>query len=349
LLGRPEAGEEEQVGAGTGGGDRDLCGAAEVFDRRRFQGVGDRDALEAEPVAQLTGGDRAGEGRGPIREGRVDRGAEHHQLAPGGDEGLVGPLVDRPQIPLGEVDPFDREVGVFGRGAEAGEVLAGGGHAAGLQRLGEGDRGGFDPRCRRAEAAFGLGDDPAGPADVEHRGEIDVDAQLTQGGGGGATLPGAEGGAAGAHLAGGGGGSPADPLHQAALLVDHDQQRVAQLRRPLDLLQRGDQALARGATGEVLGEEDDTRHPARADRGAQTRGDRGSRQADGDPLAGELARRQGAGDVGLRPRSVAGTGAEGCPEGKRPHSQAGEQAQSNPPPSLRHPRHGPMLGVRPDS
>ena len=52
--------------------------------------------------AQLAGGDRAGEGGGRGRERRVDRGAEHHQVAAGGDEGPVGRLVDLPQrLPSG--------------------------------------------------------------------------------------------------------------------------------------------------------------------------------------------------------------------------------------------------------
>src|SRR4051794_10708765 len=190
---------------------------------------------------------------GAVGEGGVGRGAEHGQLASGGGESFVGPLADRPQLALGEVDPFGREVGVFGCRPETGEVLAVRRHAARLQSVGEGDPGRFDSRRRGAEAAFGLIDDAIRTPDVEHGREVDVDAEIAQAGGGRPPLAGAEGGAAGAHLLGRSGRRAAEALHLTALLVDHHQQRVAQLRRPLYRLQPGDQAPAGSPAGEVDG------------------------------------------------------------------------------------------------
>ncbi len=80
-------------------------------------------------------------------------------------------------------------------------MLGRGGDAAAPQPLGEGNRGGRDPRGGRAETAFGLGDRAAGTSDVEHRREVDVDTDVAQVGGRGTALTAAEPGAAGAHLA----------------------------------------------------------------------------------------------------------------------------------------------------
>ena len=59
-------------------------------------------------------------------------------------------------------------------------MLGGGRDASVLQGLGEGDRGGRDRGGARAEAAFGLLGVAAGPGDVEHRRQVDVDADVAQ-------------------------------------------------------------------------------------------------------------------------------------------------------------------------
>ena len=147
-----------------------------------------------------------------------------------------------------------------------------------------------DRRGARAEAAFGLLGVAARPGDVEHRRQIDVDADVAQVGGGAGALGAGEAGAAGAHLRRRGGRGAVDPLHQAALLVDHHQQRVAQPGGTADRLQGGDRAAARLAAREVLGEEDDARDAALADHRPDRRGRLGAGEADHQPLARELLR-----------------------------------------------------------
>src|SRR5256885_1935516 len=48
---------EEQVGAGLRGVHAHRDRAAEVVDRRRLQGIGDGNSVEADPTPQLAGGD----------------------------------------------------------------------------------------------------------------------------------------------------------------------------------------------------------------------------------------------------------------------------------------------------
>ena len=59
-------------------------------------------------------------------------------------------------------------------------MLGGRRDAAFLEPLGERHRGARHLRRGFAEAAFGGGDRPARPADVEHRREVDVDAEAAQ-------------------------------------------------------------------------------------------------------------------------------------------------------------------------
>ena len=154
-FGRCRGGEQQQIGAGPHRRQPGLGRPAESPHGDRVEGVGDRDPLEAQAASQLSGCNGAGEGGGLGRQGRVDRGAEHHQLAPGRDEGPVGRLVVLAQGRRREVDPLHREVGVLRGRAEAGEVLRRGRDPALLQPGGEGDGGRGDPLCVAAEAALG--------------------------------------------------------------------------------------------------------------------------------------------------------------------------------------------------
>ena len=86
---------EEQVGAGSRGGERDLAAVAPSLRRRGVERVGDADAVVAEPAAELAGGDLRVEGRRHVPECGVGGEAEHDQLAAGVREGgerlLVAP------------------------------------------------------------------------------------------------------------------------------------------------------------------------------------------------------------------------------------------------------------------
>ena len=106
-------------------------------------------------------------------------------------------------------------------------MLGGGGDAARLEADREGDRGLRDRRRGGAEAAVGGGDHPAGTGDVEDRREVDVDAEALQVGGGRDALAARVGGPFASHLRRGRFRRPVDPLHFAALLVGHHQQRQA--------------------------------------------------------------------------------------------------------------------------
>ena len=208
----------------------DLRRPAEGAHRDGVERVGDRDALEAEAAAQLAGRDlRARRRPGSGEKRRVDRGAEHHQVAAGGDEGAVGSLVDRRAASACERPIRCTAKSVFsGAAPRPGKCLAVAATPPSCSPSAKGTAVAATCSRGRAEAAFGLGDRAARPGDVEHRREVDVDAELAQVRRRAPALLAAEGGAARAHLRRRGRRGAAEPLHQPALLVDHHQQRVAQ-------------------------------------------------------------------------------------------------------------------------
>ena len=264
-FGRRQVGEEEQVGAGPGRRHARLRRAAEGAHRDGVERVGDRDAVEAEAARAARRWRSRGRRRRGGREGRVDRGAEHHQVA-AERRRRRGREPRRPRAGLAwrGRSAAPRSRCFRGAAPRPGKCLAVAATPPACRPVGEGDRGRGHLLRGRAEAAFGGGDRAARAGDVEDRGEVDVDPELAQVRRRAPALLAAEGGAARAHLRGRGRRGAADPLHQPALLVDHDQQRVAQRRRAADRLQAGDQAAAGGAAGEVVGEEDHAGHPALA-------------------------------------------------------------------------------------
>ena len=155
-----EVGEEQQVGARAAAATAALARAAEVGARRRLsERVGDRDPLEAEPVgAARRWRSRAAKAAGCGRERRVDRRAQHHQVAAGGDEGAVGRLVDRAQRrPSGgrSAAPRSRCFRRRRRGRESAWRSPRRRRPAGPRRTAPRSP---PPRRRGAEAAFGGGD-----------------------------------------------------------------------------------------------------------------------------------------------------------------------------------------------
>ena len=170
-------------------------------------------------------------------------------------------------------------------------------------------------------------------------------AEVAQVARGEAALFAAEGGAAVAHLARGGARRAADPLHLAALLVDHDQQRVAQRRRARDRLQAGDQRAPGGAAGEVAGEEDDAGELALADRPPQPRRDPGAVEPGDDPLARQLAAAAASSRLSLDRRLGAAPSPSAAPSAKAPSAERrpAPPARARRRAAIRRPLHGAML------
>jgi hypothetical protein len=144
-----------------------------------------------------------------------------------------GGPVDGPQLAQPDANADRAEVGVGGRRAEAGEVLGRGGHAAGAQTAREGRAEPAHPRRTEAEAAL-LGLQGAlGAHDVDDRREVDVHARGAQRGGGRAPLgEGDRRPPRGGHGRRAARGRAGQPLHAAALLIDHEQQRRPHAGRP---------------------------------------------------------------------------------------------------------------------
>ena len=194
---------------------------------------------------------------------------------------------------FGERQPLGFEVGVFGRRAEAGEVLGGRGDAPCFEAVGEGDRGARDGRRRLSpkERSVSAMTPPGRPTSrTGARSTLTPSdfrlAAVAR------ALAARVGRPFGAHRRRRGFRRAVDPLHLAALLVGHHQQRqVARRRlgRGIDCT-RVDQFAARGAAGEVGFEEDDAGDLPGVDRVAQFRRQPGPVDADHDPLPGQLAR-----------------------------------------------------------
>ena len=247
-VGGIRVGVEEEVGAGPGAGDRGSLRPAEILDGDGQERVGDRDALEAEPAAQLTGRDRAGEGGRAFREGGEDRRAQHHHFPAGIDEAPVGRLVDSPQTsPSGARSAGPRRRCWCWRSRSPGSAWRWRRPPLPAAPSANGTAGRLDRGGGRAEAAFGRRrSSPPGSGHVEHRREVDVDADVLAGSRA-VVRPWERLKAAPrspiswADTS----GRAADPLHQASLLVDHHQQRVAQSARARDRLQARDQLRAR--------------------------------------------------------------------------------------------------------
>ncbi len=326
--GGPVVGEKQKVSACRGRRQPRRGGPTEVAHRHRLERVGDRDAVEADAAAQLSACDRPGERRRLRREGRVNRRAQHHQLAPGSDEAPIGPLIDGAQRLLRQIDALYGEIGVFDRRAEAGKVLCRGGDTAGLQTLGKGHGRRLHCRRGRTEAAVRFGDRAAGPGDVQDRGQVDVDPELAQAGRGRPPLLATDRRAGNTHPGGGEGRRATDPLHQAALLVNHDQQRVAQSGRPADGLELVDQAPSDVPAGQVRLEEDHPGQPSFADHSPQGPRHSRTREASDEALAGELSKRELRCRAGRRrtaaiaEHSAEGEGRKGQPAASPPRPAA---------------------------
>jgi hypothetical protein len=215
-------------------------------------------------------------------------------------------------------------------------VLRRGRDTARLQGIGEGDRRVLHPRRRAAEAAVGVRDHPARAGDVEHRREVHVDADVAQVARRQPSLLPAVGAAAGAHLLGRGVRGAGEALDQAPLLVGHDQQRVAQVRRAGNVLQAPDQPPPGGPAGKVLGEEDDAGGVPLADHPLDRGGHRGAAEAEDDALPGELGSGEKAG--GARPRRRTGTDRD--PEGEGADREHGEARRRGPASGGQAPRTG---------
>jgi hypothetical protein len=186
-----------------------------------------------------------------------------------------------------------------------------------------------------AEASIGFCDRPAGTGDVEDRGEIDVDADATQIGGGPASLVGAERRAAGAHRARRSGRRPIDPLDQASLLVGHHQQGFPQALRSRDRLQAPDQSPASAPARQVVGEEDHAGNLPCADHPFDRGRRLGAGEADHDALPSQLPGREPADHT--RPRR--GAIAERHPEGEGTGGKATNDPGRDSPAPHSHRRH----------
>ena len=215
-------------------------------ERPRPEVVAHRDPTEAQRRPQLAGGDAPREGGGVDRvESRIHRRAEHDHRHAVRDQRREGTQVDAAQDGRRERDADGALVRVHRGGAQAGEVLWGGGDVG----LGEPGREGHrHPRhpCRRAARDATLGDQRGTrPADVGDRRQIHVGAHRAQQPPGRAPRGARDDGPGGAQLGARlGRGAPQAP-HRAALLVDHHQQGLVERGRAGDRLQTGRPARAR--------------------------------------------------------------------------------------------------------
>ncbi len=221
-------------------------------------------------------------------------------------------------------------------------MLRGRRHAAGLHRLGEGDRARRHLGGGGAEAAFRGRDRASRPGDVEDRGEVDVEAEVAQVPRGAGTLQAAEHRPDRPHFGGRGDRRAPDPLHLSSLLVDHRQQRVAQAGRARDRLQAGEQTASGLAAGEVVVEEDHPGDPPLADRPPHRDRRLGAVEADRDSLAGEPLEREPARRARRR---LLGVVSQGGPEGEGPGRQAASRGGRKPSPPGRSRRHRSILRV----
>jgi hypothetical protein len=172
------AGEDELVDPGLErplGGRRERDGAG---DGPHLQGVGDDQAAEAHPVAEQAADHGRGQGgRGSGVDGPDDQVADHDRVQAGSDGGPEGDQVVG--VEAGHAGRDDRQavVGVDGGRAVAGEVLAHGRDPAGGQAAHEGHRGPAGGRRVGAEGAVADDPVPAGPGDVQDRGQVGRDPQ----------------------------------------------------------------------------------------------------------------------------------------------------------------------------
>ena len=296
---------EEQVGAGARRGQAHLGGTAVVPRRDGLQGVADRDPAEAEPSAKLAGGDLLREGRRAVGEVGVDRGADHHHL------------------PASRRSASGTDARRFAAAASARVEFA-----ARRDRCPRRARRGRGSACRWRRPRGAVGPPRTGPR-CRSRGP---GSTRSCGAGRGSQLPRRPTSSTGARLtltptrfrlppcsppaAGCSGsprcpsrcaeafGGPGEPLHQAPLLVDHDQQRAAQAGRPLDPLQVVDEPPGVAAAAEVVVEQD---HPGQAAPGrscAVTPPRGAARPRSRRPAAGRRARRPRARRRRLRRAAV---------------------------------------------
>ena len=276
------------------------------------------------------GGERPGEGGGLRREGGVDRGAEHHHRPAAGDEAPVGQLVDPSQRALRKADPLHREVGVAPGRPEAGEVLRGRRDAALLHRPWRRESPwpyppALEPKPR-CVAAVSL----PGRATSSTGARLTLAPRLRRLRAVSRPCRRLKLGPARPHHRRRGGRGAADPLHQAALLVDHHQQRVSHPLWAGDVLEPGDQPAAGRAAREVVGEEDHPGDPPAADHPLDRGRDPGAGEADDDPLARQL--RGGSASAALRCWRLGAIGGERDPESEGGGRDGAEQDEGQPAP-----------------
>ena len=235
-------------------------GRAVLGDGGRVEVVGDRDAREAEAVTELPARDLGREQRRAAVEGGIDRGAHHHQPHVFAGELRERDLVLSAELALRQVDPVHVEILVVISSPEAGEVLAGGRHAALRQTMRErGSQPGDLARVARVGPTLLLHDRP-GPRHVHDGGEVHVHAHVAKVGRGRAALVAGELRAAVApDLGGRVVGRAVEPLHESALLVDRYQERRVALRPRV--LERPRERPQLAPRADVALEED---HPAGA-------------------------------------------------------------------------------------
>ncbi len=147
------------------------------------------------------------------------------------------------------------------------------------------------------------------PAEVHDRREVHVHPDVAQARAGRPTLaPGQRGVAGAAERRGRAGRRAGQALHQAALLVDHhEQRRIAESTRPADGLEATELAAQRRPGADVPREEDDAADLAPGHRAGDGRRDAEAVVADDHALTRELA----AGEAGER------IGRPGRPGGRR--------------------------------
>ena len=208
-------------------------------------------------------------------------------------ERAVWPLVDAPQLAARQADPLDREVGAPGRRAQAREVLGGRRHAPLLHRGGKRNRGPDHAARPAPEAPVLRADRAAGPTDVEHRRQVDVDSDALQVARRAGALAAAVVGASAAHLLCRGVRGSRKSLHEPALLVDHHQHGIPQALGPVDRLQTPDQPAGMVAASEVVGGQDHAGQPPVADHPLERlRRPPAAIEAGDQPLAGQPPRGQ---------------------------------------------------------